>query len=93
MQIDGSHRKDGVSKFKWRWGKECNFLRQMARMILNVKGLINWIQKQNNVKWYWEYVASYSLIPNGKIPLGDEQVVFQLTYTFWLWRGRVYIGT
>jgi hypothetical protein len=41
LQIDGSHRKDGASKFGWKWGKECNFLLQMARMILNVKGLIS----------------------------------------------------
>jgi hypothetical protein len=39
--MDGSCRKVGASKFKWRWGKECSFFLQEARMILDVKGLIN----------------------------------------------------
>jgi hypothetical protein len=38
--MDGSCRKDGANKFKWRWGKECNFLLQVAIMILDVRGLI-----------------------------------------------------
>jgi hypothetical protein len=41
MEIDGRCRKDGANKFGWRWGKECSFLLQVARMILNIKGLMN----------------------------------------------------
>jgi hypothetical protein len=39
--MDGSHKKIGVNKFRWRWGKECNFFLQVARMILDVRGLID----------------------------------------------------
>jgi hypothetical protein len=39
--MDGSYRKDGASKFGWRWGKECSFLLQVARMILDIRGLID----------------------------------------------------
>jgi hypothetical protein len=39
--MDGNRRKDGISMFGWRWGKKCNFLFQVARMILDVKGLID----------------------------------------------------
>jgi hypothetical protein len=28
-------------------------------LILDVRGLIKWIQIKNSVKWYWECVASY----------------------------------
>jgi hypothetical protein len=38
--MDGNYKKDGANKFKWRWGKECNFLLQVAIMILDVRGLI-----------------------------------------------------
>jgi hypothetical protein len=74
-------------------GEIMQFFLQMARMILDVRGLIDWIWKQNNVKWYWECAASYCLIPNGSIPLTDEHVLFLLTQTSWLWRVRVNIGT
>jgi hypothetical protein len=50
--MDGSCRKDGASKFGWRWGKKCSFLFQVARMILDTRGLIDLIQIKNNVKWY-----------------------------------------
>jgi hypothetical protein len=38
--MDGSYKKDGANRFRWRWGKKCNFLLQVAIMILDVKGLI-----------------------------------------------------
>jgi len=50
--MDGSHGKDGASKFMWRWRKKCSFFLQVIRMILDLKGLIDQIKKQNNVKWY-----------------------------------------
>ncbi len=68
-------------------GKECNFLLQVARMIFDVKGLIDWIQIKNSVKWYWKCATSYCFNSHGNIPLRNENVVFLLTQTSWLWRG------
>jgi hypothetical protein len=38
--MDGN-KKDGASKFEWRWDEECNFLLQLAKMILDVRGLMD----------------------------------------------------
>jgi hypothetical protein len=59
----------------------------VAKMILDVRGLINWIQIKNSVKWYWNVQPHILSIPNGNIPLGDEQIMFLLTQTSWLWKG------
>ncbi len=40
-------------------GKNAIFFLQMARMILDVRSLIDWIQIKNSVKWYWECAASH----------------------------------
>jgi hypothetical protein len=40
--MDSNCRKDGTNKFGWKeWGEKCSFFLQVARMILDVKGLIN----------------------------------------------------
>jgi hypothetical protein len=41
LQMNGSCRKDGVSKVRWRWWKECITLFQVQIMILDLKGLID----------------------------------------------------
>jgi hypothetical protein len=67
VSLGGDGGKNVVFFFKWQ------------EWFLNVKGLMNWIQKQNNVKLYWECATSYCLITNGNMPLGEEHSVFQLT--------------
>jgi hypothetical protein len=47
--MDSSHIKAEASKFEWRWGKECSFLLQVARMILDVRGLMNSNKKQHKM--------------------------------------------
>jgi hypothetical protein len=59
-------------------GGKCNLIIQVTRMFLNIRSLKDWIQ----IKKRWngiENVQSHTiLIPNGNIPLGDEQMVFWL---------------
>jgi hypothetical protein len=62
---------------------------QAIRMTLHIKGLKDWIQIKNRLKWYKKCVASYYL----NIFLGDEKVVLRLTHTSWRWKGGVLIDT
>jgi len=63
-------------------------------MFLDIRGLKDWI-KIKKTSWNGiENVGSHIVLsPNGNIPLRDEHVVFQLTHTSWLWRGKIWIDT
>jgi hypothetical protein len=61
-------------------GEKCSCFLQVVRMILDVRGLIDWIWIKNSVKWYWEYVAWYCF---------DSQ----WEQTSWKWTGNVSIDT
>jgi hypothetical protein len=66
---------------------------QVTIMFLDIKGLKDWIQMKtcwNGTKNVWSHTIS---ILNGNIPFGNEQVVFQLTHNFWLWKCNVWIDT
>jgi hypothetical protein len=67
---------------------------QAARMTLNIKGIKDWNSNKKKVKNGIENVRSHIVsIPNGNIPLGDEKVVFWLTYISLRWRIDVLINT